>query len=110
VSQWTFEEGIDLVKALRRVLAEVSYEVGLAGSVLMRGESDKDLDIIIFPKCTHDTPTVDVAKFALVKFGMRLVCDREIVTEHWREKGSLDEKHVEVWHYNGKRVDVFFMR
>jgi hypothetical protein len=45
----------------------------------------------------------------LGELGMTLAYDREFVTERWRSAGSNDNKHVEVWMYENKRVDLFFV-
>jgi hypothetical protein len=82
--------------------------VALAGSVLTKGSSRSDLDIIIYPhvKREHDYETLAAA---LRQQNMTQLHDRNVVTAAWRRKGSFDDKHVEVWEFQGKRVDVFFL-
>lgn len=52
-SPWTFEEAQDLVRALQAFLRPVGWCVGMAGSVLYSGRSEKDLDLILFPRNTE---------------------------------------------------------
>lgn len=97
--------------SLRTVGANAS--VALAGSVLMKGESKKDLDLILFPY-TSVGYNVGKLKNDLACIGMKCVFDRAFVTEMWRKQGSDDSKHVEVWtfavgEWAGKRVDFFFL-
>ncbi len=46
---WTRELAIKLVEKLEPELAKIGAHCALAGSVLYKGESKKDLDIIIYP-------------------------------------------------------------
>jgi hypothetical protein len=102
---WTSDEALVLVRSLSERLAP-SYHVALAGSVLLRGSSQKDLDLIVYPTSTASA-CVDRVREALEAAGLILVHGVEVVHAKWRREGSLDEKHVEVWEYRGKRVDVF---
>lgn len=107
-TKWKLDEGLDFVRALRHVTLRVGYTVALAGSVLYNGESDKDIDVVVFPMSAQKTDQ-DALVAALEGFGMKRVCDKEWVTGKWREIGSDDTKHVEVWSYNDKRVDLLFL-
>lgn len=77
--------------------------------MLREGSSDHDVDMIFYPL---QAPAGDVVRLqdALRAFGMSQCVDRACTTAHWRSKGSMDEKWVEVWEFDGKRVDVFFLR
>lgn len=108
MSKWTLDEGLEVVRWFTPILAKVGFSIGLTGSVLTKGESNKDLDIIVYPLCT-DRGGVAEAKIALVLGGAECKYGRFTVTNAWREKGSLDNKHVEIWTYKGRRIDVFFL-
>lgn len=105
---WKLEEAVTFFRALWEALMPVGFYVGLTGGVLVKGQSSHDLDIIIYPASskTHDHAALLAA---LEKFGMKLKFDRDVVVRRWRKLGSDDEKHIEVWEYRGKRVDVFFL-
>lgn len=102
-------EATELVSALAGPLAEAGYGLGMCGSVLKNGHSNHDLDLVVFPLRT-DRGILSVAKSALRKNGVDPLYDRSVVTSRWRKLGSGDEKHVEVWEYKGKRVDIFFLK
>jgi hypothetical protein len=106
---WVLEDALEFVRKLDPVVRTAGYSVGLAGSVLTKGESPKDLDLLLFPLSTEKVDVEDLVK-TLREFGMRLIIDREHVKARWEKLGSEDEKWVEVWRYEGKRVDLFFVK
>ncbi len=109
---WTLETAIPFIKDLRRQLKPIGFSVGLTGSVLTHGVSTKDLDIIVFPDSTrHPLRSQGLLKLntALEKLGLKLRWDMERVHAAWRKQGSDDTKHVEVWDYGARRVDIFFL-
>ncbi len=105
---WPLEEGLTLVQELSGPLLEKGWAIGLTGSVLLKCHSDKDLDIMVYPMSTTGTHTAEDVHVVLIKAGLKLVRTSEEVQAYWREKGSLDEKHVEAWGFRGRRVDVFY--
>jgi DNA polymerase/3'-5' exonuclease PolX len=102
---WTIEEAIKFSSELEEHLGGV-YHVALAGSVLTKGTSSKDIDVIIFPH-TNGEGRLDDIRERLTSFEMILKVDHEKVKEKWREGGSKDTKMVEIWKYGKKRVDIF---
>lgn len=46
---WTREEAFWVIERLEPIMAEMGAHVALGGSVLYRGSSTKDLDIIVYP-------------------------------------------------------------
>lgn len=114
IHMWNLTEAIQFVRALDPVLRKAGFGVGLTGSNLTKGKSTDDLDIIVYPLSTPDCDYAKLAK-ALRSFGMKLKYPRKDVQAHWRAKGSIDSKWVEVWTISDKRwfdrrVDVFFLR
>lgn len=106
---WTLNEGVDLCGRLNRRLVTAGYSVALAGSVLFTGKSTKDLDLVIFP-LTSNSLNLDAVRTTLTEFGLRLYVTMEKVHERWRELGSEDTKHVEVWRLGRRRIDLFFLK
>lgn len=107
---WTWNQAMRMVTMLHSELHPIGYEVGLCGSVLKDGESGKDLDIILFPRNKTTAVHPSVVRDCLLNIeGMRQELTMEQVREIWAEKGSTDTKHVEMWSYNNKRIDFFFM-
>lgn len=112
MSLWLFEESLPLLRALEKDLAAVGWHLALAGSVLFKGESSKDLDVILYPHNTSTTGILDQerARDVLREHGFKLFRTQEEISAYWKALGSTDEKHVEAWGSKGARLDVFFMR
>lgn len=86
------------------------YHIGLTGSVLNRGESEHDLDLILYPTSTV-RQDVDALENVLKRAGLEKRFDRVFIQKVWRKKGSLDTKHVEAWlDTNGRRIDIFLLK
>jgi hypothetical protein len=93
--------------ALRPACRLAGYELGLVGSVLFDGASTKDVDLVAFHTSTADSRPPQLTR-ALHLGGLTRELTAAEVRTHWRRRGSLDEKHVEVWRdARGRRVDLF---
>jgi hypothetical protein len=97
-----------LIQLLAEPLRTAGFGVGLGGSVLTKGSSDKDLDLIVFPLNASDF-SLDAARGTFLVAGMQLLWNRYEIARFWSDAGSSDTKHVEVWAYENRRVDVFFL-
>ena len=106
---WTREEAIDLCVRLDAILEFHGFHCGIIGSVLTKGYSHNDLDLVIFPHNASEY-RLEHAYEALFAFGLASFMSRAQVAQAWERQLSKDSKHVEVWRYNGKRIDLFFMR
>ncbi len=107
---WTLQSALEFIAELSPLVREVGYELALAGSVLKSGGSNNDLDIIVFPTTTAHQH-VEALELALRFFGLKKRFTREFVQGKWREGGSTDEKHVEIWYDSlDRRVDIFLLR
>lgn len=109
-SAWTRDEATLLLAGVAKELAVHGFGVGLTGSVLTKGWSQHDLDIIIYPLQSTEGTYWTVAQEALRQAGFELYISASDVKDSWRRKGSRDQKCVEVWLFNKRRVDVFFLR
>ncbi len=107
---WTAFQAKNLIQYLGPPMLEAGFHLGLTGSVLFYGESDKDVDVIIYPRCAPSgtTPDWQKARDVLRTCGLRRYFSAD---EVWakRPKGNTDRKLVEIWDFEGKRVDFFFM-
>jgi hypothetical protein len=106
---WAIHEALEFVRMLEAHLAPVGFHATIAGSVLHKGESPNDLDVILFP---HDTGSIDMPKVfeALEEAGLKPKHSRAAVARAWERQESADTKHVEVWTFGERRVDLFFLR
>ena len=104
--KWTLAEGVDFVKHLECYM-HPRYHVALGGSVLHKGESDNDIDILVLPHST-DHWELEEIYIRLEAAQMKLKITNEVVMKKWRDGGSTDTKYVEVWTWEHKRVDVFY--
>lgn len=108
-SGWTLKEARNTLLRIEAIL-QPHYHVGMLGSVLHKGHSENDLDIVIFP---DSSPRFDVEEVqGLLKgMGLELKVPRDTVLKYWRKKGSNDNKYVEVWFDEiGRRIDVFYWK
>lgn len=106
--KWTLEEAQTFLRNLSGHIATSGYEVALAGSVLKKGSSEKDLDVVLFPKTTARYNRRVLYRM-LEDFGMVRQYTVEEVQRAWRLQGSMDTKHVEIWKFDSRRVDLFFL-
>ena len=121
---WWLEEAVWFVRYIQSWVEPYRYHAGMVGSVLTKGYSINDLDMVLYPastKALYSREPLGVVPreylpTVLHKAGMVRVFDRAFVTEQWRKAGSDDEKHVEVWKCTpgipacaDRRVDVFFL-
>lgn len=106
---WAQSDALRFCKELTDHLKPCGYAVALTGSVLTKGESTKDLDIVVFPLSTAKQDPEGLQS-ELRRFGMHCALGAKDVRLFWRKAGSKDRKHVEVWQYNYKRVDIFFLK
>lgn len=108
MSHWTLSEATDLIRLLSDDLRDAGFGVGIVGSVIVKGESDNDLDITVFP--LKATQYVLGDAYDALSQHMTRQADFYQVIRTWHQKGSSDTKHVEIWVYKEKRVDVFFLK
>ncbi len=116
---WTMKDGVAFSRVLNRELGKAGFAVALTGSVLFKGRSVKDLDLVMFPLTTDRSDIEQQVYPVLVKgLGMQLLHPVSVVHHQWRRLGSVDTKHVEVWETTWpftsparrRRVDIFFLR
>ena len=98
---WTIHEVVDIIKKLQPTLLP-HYHTGLWGSVLTKGQSYKDFDLIIISHDSDVRNDYDEIADKLTAFGFT---DRERFDNL---KPFYNEcRHIEKWKYDGRRVDVF---
>jgi len=104
------DQALELVRGLGPKLNEAGFGIAIAGSVLLKGESKKDLDLIVFPQNAGNFNT-DRAREVFTEQDWKCLFQRHEVVQFWAKQGFVqDSKFVEVWRAsNKKRIDVFFL-
>ncbi len=102
---WRLEQALEVVRNLNAHLEPLGFHTGMTGGVLFRGESSKDLDLIVYCRGSGGDPRRSIPH--LREFGLTFTR-----TPNWREYGDRPEsgKDVEIWEMNGCRVDFFFLK
>lgn len=107
MSMWNREEAFWVIERLEPEMAKLGAHCALTGSILYRGTSDKDLDIVLYPHIAHkDKFDWIPVKQALARFfsatetndcgGTSQIRDNKMVSWLTTPKG--------------KRVDFFFLQ
>ena len=100
---WTLDDARMFCYDLHDHLLPLGYDVGLAGGCLLRGKSDKDIDVIIYP-LKRLFSNFELMKQSLPNFGLKFIGLPN------NNIGYIDDgKCVEIWEYDGKRVDLLFL-
>lgn len=104
---WTRSEALEFCANLEGDVARIGFHVGMRGGVLFAGSSAHDLDIVIYP---HDSTVcrVDDLYRVLCRAGLERQKTVAQVHEGWRLYGSRDEKHVEIWTFGDRVIDIFY--
>jgi hypothetical protein len=102
---WSLRSGLATVRKLEGHLAP-HYHVALAGGVVLRGKSDHDLDVIVYPHDSNHWHYHEIVG-GLHAAGLGLLYGWRVLHSNWRVRGSADEKRVEVWvDDRSRRIDV----
>lgn len=100
---WSLVQAMSFTKSLHDFVFPLGYGIALTGSVLMEGFSEKDLDLVIYPMKKISSDYKGLLE-NLPKFGLTFVRLPN------KNLGYQDDgKDVQVWEYEGKRVDLFFL-
>lgn len=108
-SKWTLEEGLTLVRLIEPIAVLHGYHTALAGGVLHRGTSDKDVDIVFYERTKDKKSSKPWLVFeALKKNGFGPTFHK---CSHGASAADIGMyKQVFVGTFFGKRVDLFFLR
>lgn len=104
---WSRDRAIYLITNIQPELMAKGWFVALAGGVLTRGWSDHDLDLVAVPMDSTSV-NVDAVRDVLARYGYGRTHDANDMRNHWRTKGSTDNKVVEVFSDGCKRIDVIY--
>lgn len=94
------KNAVALIRLMEPILAAAGYHAALAGSVLIKGGSEKDTDIIIYP---HN-PKKQIANSELCQLLTPLGFT------YWTNNYiDYPGRQIQRSHYAGRRVDLFFL-
>lgn len=113
--EWLRDEAVAFLSKLWDFI-DPDYHVALTGSVLYSGASTKDLDVIVYPHTSpsdeHPNFNLEGIRSRLRAFGMTQRPKVEIEKMHpascMEVTGSWRHRLVEIWEWQGKRVDIFY--
>jgi hypothetical protein len=94
----TLEDGIRICREIEDVLSPLGYHTALTGSLLYKGRSTKDVDIVVYP---HQVSEQLAPVIILDKLG--------VFVTSLQNEASCTDKLVAVTEYKGVRVDFFFL-
>ncbi len=103
----TLEKGIELCREIEDKLKKIGYHCGLTGSILYKGSSEKDVDLIVYPhKVSKQLPILDIIRKIGASTDMYQSQGNQI-----KEKiiPSCADKLVVICYYKGIRFDLFFL-
>lgn len=67
---WTLDQGVELVRKIQPDIHKLKYHVALAGGVLNKGCSDKDIDLVFVPLTNENVPVLgDLVNYLYQAFG-----------------------------------------
>ena len=98
----TTAQAIIIANKFEEFLVTKGYHVALGGSCLHKGYSDKDVDLIVLPHNTSNSPTLALIVAEIENFIKGSLENRDHT--HYQ-----DDKLVMCGTYNGVRIDFFFL-
>lgn len=112
---WSLTEGdaLSTLRILEVELSKVGWHVALTGSVLQKGGSHKDLDVVVYPhkKKNSHCPAKKSLHAALRRLSLEQRLSHKQLRKLSPKDGSKrDKKWVEVWQTEeGRRIDFLVL-
>lgn len=101
---WTLADALPFLREIQVLVRPLGYHVGLVGSVLTKGFSHNDLDMVLYPASSKTPQSKGNVVVALVGIGMR----RIIRANKSRQRG-VDRVRTTTSTYGGETVDILFL-
>jgi hypothetical protein len=102
---WGLLEGLEFIRSIKDIALEHGFYVGLAGSVLLKGHSQNDLDVILAPLSGRKLNPNAHEEFIFHLHKHTKIGSYGIATEG---REAEDKIVVVTWLPSRKRVDFFF--
>lgn len=100
------EEGLEIARSLEAVVSPVGGHIAMCGSVLQKGRSSKDLDLIVFPDSDENGDIVDKEKIKkAIDSSENFKIMRDYIEDDMIDKSFLILLETKL----RKRIDLFFM-
>jgi hypothetical protein len=96
----TIKDGVEICRQIEDIIAPIGMHCGLTGSLLYRGKSTKDCDVIIYPHKKGDRRTPNKVMDALEAQGL---------VREYNRPAPYNDKLVWVVKHPKGRVDLFFL-
>jgi len=98
---FSLQDGVNLCRLIEPTLSSLGYHCALHGSTLYKGESEKDIDVIVYP---HN---VKVTKpHGEIFTALREKCG---ISPAYESPASNTDKEVWPCSIEGHRIDMFFL-
>lgn len=101
---WTLGTGVAFAQQVEKILGPLGFHCALGGSVLHKGESEKDLDIFVYPHRRGDGAAPD-ALISALKSGLAVSGFQHRDHTHYGDSKQVYSAST-VFDY---RVDFFFL-
>lgn len=101
MSSWNLEEAINFVRNKEPIASEHGWHLGITRSILFKGHSENDLDLIIY-KHSLDT---DMALAEVIKaMGIS-----NVIEKHKEVNIHYQDKQVFSGQWEGKKIELFLL-
>ena len=101
---WTLEEAIEFIRMYQKFFKNYNYHIGLCGSVLNDGKSDKDLDIVVMGLHNKQYDNeIGLLEFLRTSFEAQNPNEFKIKEENPYD----DSRLLMIGNWNNKRIDFF---
>lgn len=99
---WTLTEAQKLVQSINERVRPFNYHAGIIGSVITKGESSNDLDIVLLPRVDDNTINCSGVQTMLILEGAILA--QELTEEEYSESSN---RYIYKLNIGSKIVDFF---
>ncbi len=111
----TLEQAVSFIREFEPILAKHGIHSALTGSVLYKGLSTKDFDIILYPRDPKKCMGINSVRNLLMQIGFEMVRCAAGSGMRYNKKNSTfipsgedkEGRVVDIMEYRGYRVDVF---
>jgi hypothetical protein len=105
-AMWGLSDALEVVRALQPKAHSVDYHIALAGGVLNKGTSTKDLDLVFLPMVNdHVPPITPVVEMLMKEFGAPMLTNETVTNE----EPCVTLRWQGTYRRGARRIDVFIV-